>query len=284
MARFSFLLLAIYISACKGSEDELVLGYYPSSESERIIEDLKPLEEYLERKLGLEVKPFIATDYTAMVEGLCSGKIDASFLSPFPYTIARRKCNAKMLIMSLREDGSMFYKTYFVINAKDTSNIRSIHDLQGKVWGFPDITSTSGYLFAVLKFKQEGIDVDKAFPKRIQLATHENVLIALYNGEIDFGTIYSDARKLLLEEYPDIMQRIVVIDSMGPIPNDGLAVSPHLDDDLTMKLKQAMLELPKDTSTFNRLVKYGWFGIVPAIDTLYDLVELAAKASGIWKD
>ncbi len=275
------LLISTLITACGGGDkrDVLILGYYPSSESEKIIEDLKPLEVYLEKRLGMDVKPFIATDYTSMVEGLCSGKIDASFLSPFPYVLGRKKCGIKMIIMSRREDGSIFYQSYFVVNSK--SPYRSIYDLKGKVWGYPDITSTSGYLYPMLKFKKMGIDPDEWFPERVQLTSHENVVIAVYNGEVDFGTIYSDARKLLLREYPDVMDVVIKIDSIGPIPNDGVVVSPNLSPEIVEKLKEAFLEMPKDSTIYEKMKIYGWYGTAPAIDSLYDMVEEAARSAGV---
>ncbi len=275
------LLILSLITACgkSGKRDVLILGYYPSSESEKIIEDLKPLETYLEKYLKLDVKPFIATDYTSMVEGLCSGKIDASFLSPFPYVLGRKKCPIRMIVMSRREDGSIFYQSYFVVNRK--SPYRSIMDLKGKVWGYPDITSTSGYLYPMLKFKQLGINPDEWFPQRVQLTSHENVVIAVYNREVDFGTIYSDARRLLIREYPDVMDVVIKIDSIGPIPNDGVVVSPYLDSDLVQKLKEAFLHMPEDSVIYEKMKIYGWYGTAPAIDSLYDMVEEAARSAGI---
>ncbi len=274
------LLILFLISACtKGERDVLILGYYPSSESEKVIEDLRPLQRYLEKKLGMKVKPFIATDYTSMVEGLCAGKIDASFLSPFPYVLGRRKCGMRMIIMSRREDGSIFYQSYFVVNRE--SPYRSIMDLKGKVWGYPDITSTSGYLYPMLKFRKMGIDPDEWFPERVQLTSHENVVIAVYNREVDFGTIYSDARKLLIREYPDVMEVVVKIDSIGPIPNDGVVVSPYLDRETVEKLREAFLDMPADSVIYEKMKIYGWYGTAPAIDSLYDMVEEAARSAGI---
>ncbi len=263
------ILFLIFLVSCQ-KEKIFVLGYYPSSESEKVIEDLKPLQIYLEKKLNMKVKPFIATDYSALIEGLCSGKIDGSFLSALPYIISKNKCSTKIIITSLRSDGTIYYKSYFIVNSK--SPYKSLYDLKGKTWGIPDIASTSGYLFPVLRMKQLGLDPQNDF-KKIQLNSHENVIIAVYNNEVDFGTIYSDGRILLKNEYPDIFEKTRVIDSIGPIPNDGFVVSPYLDEKTIEKIKSAFLELPKDSFVFNKLRKYGWFGIVSANDSLYEIVQ-----------
>ena len=265
----NIIFLIFFILSCQ-KQNVFVLGYYPSSESEKIIEDLKPLQIYLEKKLNMKIKPFIATDYTTLIEGLCSGKIHGSFLSALPYVISKHKCSTKIIITSLRSDGTIYYKSYFIVNSK--SNYKTLYDLKGKTWGIPDIASTSGYLFPILRMKQLGLDPQKDF-KKIQLNSHENVIIAVYNNEVDFGTIYSDGRILLKDEYPDIFEKTKVIDSIGPIPNDGFVVSPYLDGKTIEKLKSAFLELPKDSVAFSKLRKYGWFGVVSANDSLYKIVE-----------
>ncbi len=263
------LLFLIFLLSCQ-KQKTFILGYYPSSESEKIIEDLRPLQQYLEKKLNMKIKPFIATDYTSLIEGLCSNKIDGSFLSPLPYVISKNKCQTKIIITSLRSDSSIYYKTYFIVHSE--SPYKSLHDLKGKTWGIPDIASTSGYLYPALKMKELGFDLEKDF-KKIQLNSHENVVIAVYNREVDFGTIYSDVRILMKNEYPDIFEKTRVIDSTELIPNDGFVVSPYLNEKLIEKLREAFLELPKDNNVFNKLKAYGWYGVVPANDSLYKTVE-----------
>ncbi|MCS7245028.1 MAG: phosphate/phosphite/phosphonate ABC transporter substrate-binding protein [candidate division WOR-3 bacterium] len=263
-----FIVLFI-LTSCKEKE-EFIMGYYPSAESEKVVEDLSPLEEYLEKKLNIKIKPFIATDYTSLIEGLCSGKIDGSFLSALPYVISKSKCKTKMIVTSLRKDGTIFYKTYFLVNLNKP--YKNLYDLKGKTWGIPDIASTSGYLFPVLRMNELGLNPDKDF-KKIQLNTHENVIIAVYNNEIDFGTIYSDARITLKEEYPDIFEKTKVIDSIGPIPNDGFVVSSRVNENLIKGLKEAFLSINSDTNILNRLKKYGWYGVVETNDSIYNLVE-----------
>jgi ABC-type phosphate/phosphonate transport system substrate-binding protein len=46
-----------------------------------------------------------------------------------------------------------------------------------------------------------------------------------------------------------------------------------LDEKTIEKIKSAFLELPKDSFVFNKLRKYGWFDIVSANDSLYEIVQ-----------
>ncbi len=256
-------------------EEQLVLGFVPSAEAEKIATTVKPLTEILSRKLGIKVKSYLATDYTAIIEAIGSGKVDMAFLPPFAYVVAHDKYGAEVLVKAKRY-GKEYYRGQFTVR-KD-SGIDSLKQLKGKIWAYPDASSSSGYLFPKYKMIKLGIDPDKFFAEKIQTGSHDNAILAVYNGEADLATTFEGAENRLVKDYPDVKEKIKIIGYTDNIPNDGLVVRRDLDPQMKEKIKQVFLSLNQDSTAMEILKKvYAWDGIVPASDSDYQIVREVAK-------
>ena len=73
------LLFAFSLQAHAAKKTEIVFGFNPAENADTIETNGKKLSEYFQKKTGYTVKTFVATDYTALVEALRSGKIDFAF-------------------------------------------------------------------------------------------------------------------------------------------------------------------------------------------------------------
>jgi len=62
-------------------------------------------------------------------------------------------------------------------------------DLDGKSWGIPSTTSTSGYLYPSALFADMGITPSD----QVETGGHPETVRAVYLGEVDFGTTYFSA-------------------------------------------------------------------------------------------
>ncbi len=69
---------------------EIVMGFNPAENVDVVEMNGKAFSEYYEKKTGYKVKTFIATDYTALIEALRSGRIDFAWLPPFSYVKAEK--------------------------------------------------------------------------------------------------------------------------------------------------------------------------------------------------
>ncbi len=275
---FPFLVIGgVFLISCK-KESVLVLGFTPSAETEKIATTTKPLIDILSRKLGIRVKSYLATDYTALVEALGSNKIDIAFLPPFGYVLARDKYKVEVLVKALR-DGKAFYRSQFVVRK---GVAKTLYDLKGKIWAYPDAASTSGYIFPKAYMIKNGINPDKFFKDRIQTGSHDNAILAVYNREADLATTFEGAEKRLLNEYKDILDKIEVIAFTDSIPNDGVVVREGLDENLKNKIRQVFLELNEDKQAMEVLKEvYSWDGIVLAQDKDYEIVRETMKILNI---
>jgi phosphonate transport system substrate-binding protein len=105
---------------------------------------------------------------------------------------------------------------------------------------FVEQTSASGYIFPATILIQAGIDPEGGI-EPLFAGGHDAAVIAVCEGQAQVGVSFDDARSIATSDC-DIPGTVVVF-AYGPeIPNDGIAVSGELSDDLTARIKQAMLD------------------------------------------
>ena len=143
------------------------------------------LAERFEALLGVPVSLFPAADYAGVLEGLLGGTLDYAELGASGYAgIYLEDPEAVLPILTTRQvDGSTGY--YSIMLARSDSDITSFEDMQGRVLGFADPNSTSGYLVPMVSFLNAGIDPDEYFAETRFSGGHEQNVLAVVNGEID---------------------------------------------------------------------------------------------------
>lgn len=103
--------------------------------------------------------------------------------------------------------------------------------VEGGTMAFGTETSTSGYIFPVLELNAAGLTQDVDY-ESFYSGSHDNSVLAVYNGDADFGVSFDDARRNVREEFPDVGEKVIVFNITAPIANDVIAVDANLPDDL----------------------------------------------------
>ena len=110
----------------------------------------------------------------------------------------------------------------------------------GTVVSFVEQTSASGYIFPATVLLGEGIDPETDI-EPLFAGSHDASVIAVCDGDAEIGVSFDDARTVATSEC-DIPGEVVVFAYGGEIPNDGVAVSGDLPDDLKDAIKQALMD------------------------------------------
>lgn len=283
-----FLLLTLGLSACGGAENPrriLRAGFVPSENVQQVAQNAQPIVDILQKKLALEVQPFVATDYTGVVEALRADKLDIAFLSPASYVLAKREANVKVILKSHRK-GLPYYYAAIITHAD--SGIRTLKDLLNKTFAFGDPLSTTGHVFPRKMFKENGIDPTKDFKNIIYSGGHDATVLAVLNRKVDAGATFAnftdgkDAAWIQYLKNPEEQKKIRAIAYSESIPADNLVVSANMDGALAEKIKEIFLELSRDPGGKKMLRDlYQIDGFVPATDQDYDSVREAFAIAGI---
>lgn len=221
-------------------QTKLVMVFVPSGEAEAILFSGQQLGRMLSVSLGIPVDAVVATSFSAAIEAMCAGRADIGALNPFGYVLAHQKCGVEVVAVSVRF-GLPYYLSQISVRAD--AGITKIEDLRGKRFAFVDPASTSGYLFPAAMLKKLGYDPDKFFSQTVFAGSHNNVILAIYRGQVDGGATFQDARDNVRGQFPDVNDKVKVLAYSNPIPNDTWSLNAKLNAALKTKIKDRLLRI-----------------------------------------
>ena len=263
----------------------LRVGFVPAEDAQQVMQNAQPIVEILRKQLGMEVQPFVATDYTGVVEALRVNKLDIAFLTPASYVLARDEANVRVVLKSERK-GIPFYYAAIIVRAD--SGIKDLDDLRGKSFAFGDSLSTTGNVIPRQMFKARGIDPVRDFKQILYSGGHDATVLAVLNGKVDAGATYAnspdgnDTAWMRYLKDSEEVKKIRAIAFSEPIPADNLVISANLDEDLAKKIEMTFIALSRDPAGKRMLRElYQIDGFVPATDKDYDSVRRAFAEAGI---
>lgn len=150
----------------------------------------------IEDSLGVPVKVFTPADYDGVIQGLLGGTLDMAWLGASGYAkIYLTDPEAvEPVLVKQNMDGSIGY--YSIGFARKDKGITSLQDMKGKVMGFGDPNSTSGYLIPTVEMTAAGISTKPGeFFKDVKFTGgHEQTIVAVNNGDVDGGVTWADGQ------------------------------------------------------------------------------------------
>jgi phosphonate transport system substrate-binding protein len=218
----------------------------PSVDAQKISANGDLLAAYLERETGLHVRTSVPTNFIAVVEAFGAGKADLAIMNSFSYLLAHSKYGASAVLRVLRRDGERSYRGQIL--ARTDAGINSLEDLRGRRMAFVDPSSTSGYIYPKALLDRRGVRIgEEVFGNK-----HDIVVTMMYQGQVDAGaTYYSppdkttgeilDARARVKAQFPDVFDKIKILELTDDIPNDPVVVRSDFPADVQAKIVDALL-------------------------------------------
>jgi len=286
------LLLALVATTSAPAQTKLVMAFVPSGESQTILQSGNQVAHLLEVASGYRFESFVATSYAGVIEAMGAGRADIGWLNTFSYVIAHQKYGVEVRLVTVRF-GLPYYRAEII--AQSASGINSLADLKGKRFAFVDPASTSGYLFPLAGLKKAGYDPAKFFGQTVFAGSHNNVVLAVYQGRAEAGAVFEDARASVQKTLPDVMQKLKVIWKSDPIPNDTVSFRKDLPADVKDRVSTALLRFSQDPAGLQalkslyeiealadyQLLVTKYKVTASSLDAFYDPVRDVARYAGI---
>ena len=267
-----------------GSFDRpIIFAFTPSADIAKITASGNAIASALASATGLRWKVTVPASYAAEIESVCAGQTDIAAIAPLQMTLLLDKGCGTPILAALRKDDTgalaTTYKSQILV--RSDSGITDINGLKGKKFAFVDPISASGYLFPSLLIKSKtGQDPKTFFSNTIYAGGHPQSVLALYRGDVDGAASFIDARTS--SGMPaDIMTKTKVIDTAGPIPNDGVAVAKGFPADVQAQVTKALIDYCAGPGASQCLALFSWSGLKEVTADFYNPVRDAAKLAGI---
>jgi phosphonate transport system substrate-binding protein len=262
-------------------ENPIIWAVVPSGETERVVSGFESVADMIFEETGLVIDPFVATEYAGVIEAMCSDppKAHMASLATFAFMLASEKGCAEASLVSVRY-GSPVYNGQIFVRAD--SGITDLTELAGKTFCRPDPLSTSGWIIPSITLKAAGVDPATDLAEVVDAGSHDAAVAGVYNGDCDAGASYVDARSTIEEDYPDVMDVIVVLEISADIPNDGVQFIPGFDEELKTQIVTALLAIAETDEGVEALdTAYSWTALIEVGGDFYDPFLQVLDAAGV---
>jgi len=218
----------------------LNFGIIATDSSNNLMNKWQPLVDDLSKALGMPVKPFFASDYAGVIEGMRFNKVQLAWYGNKSAIQAVDRAGGEVFANVVYSSGEPGYYALLVTNKN--SKVKTLDDVfkLGPTlnYGAGDPNSTSGtavpnyYLWG-----KHNVDALKFF-KHAMIADHQTDLLAAINNRVDVAIANNET----LRDYnqntgKDPMDSVRILWKSPLIPSDPLVWRKDLPADLKTRIR-----------------------------------------------
>ena len=252
-------------------------GVVPYDASASFVPLYRRIGALISAKLGCPVELQIGTSYTATIEAMRAGKLDAAEFGPLSYVLAHQVAHAEAVATYANAQGRPDTYTASIVTWPG-SGITTLKDVAGHSFAYSDAASTSGHLFPADGLKEAGIDPDKGV-RPVYAGSHTASFEALRHHKVKAGELNSpeiaSAKAAGVWDANDF----VTLWSSPPIPQDPVSVRGDLEPGFKARLTEVLqhLDLSGIPPAEVKLTGLSGTGYVATTDQAYDPIRALAS-------
>ncbi|MHB8835861.1 MAG: phosphate/phosphite/phosphonate ABC transporter substrate-binding protein [Candidatus Methylomirabilia bacterium] len=242
----------------------------------------KPLQEYLSTALNQPVVFKLLDNYQVIFTEILEHRVEGAFFGSMNGAIAQLKGGVEILARPVELSGVSTYHGK-IFTKLDSGITRDPKTWKGKRIALVNKVTTAGYLYPLSLLRLSGFkgEPETYFKQMIFTGSHDAAILAVFNGESDFGacknTVYEEYTKL----HPEIQRNLTVLASSSVVPSNGLGVRPDLDPELKRRLREALLTMNTGEDGQRALRQFQAQSFVATGADDYEPVFSMAKQAGL---
>ncbi|RVU33630.1 phosphonate ABC transporter substrate-binding protein [Hwanghaeella grinnelliae] len=204
---------------------QLNFGIISTESSSALESSFGPFLEDMSKSLGVTVKPFFASDYAGVIEGMRFGKVDVAWFGNKSAIQAVDRAGGEVFAQTIKDDGSKGYYS-LLITHKD-SGINSLEDVlkcdKTLTFGNGDPNSTSGFAIPGYYVWALNNKTPEECFSRVVNSNHEGNALAVANQKVDVATNNTESiYARLAKSNPEAAANIKEIWRSPMIPSDPI--------------------------------------------------------------
>lgn len=259
-----------FAAGCGGNSQQaekktFTIAYAPNESTTDSTDARSTLAKDLGKVINMEVKEIQASDYTAIIEALRTGKADMAYMGALAVAMGAERAGVTPIVMKAPngDKAQAVYHSVFVTQ-KDNNEINSIKDFKGKTIAFVDPDSTSGNLvptseimkaFPNLHLTNEKIHTNGEFFEAVSFSgKHQAGLQAVIKGDVDIVPISDQIMASEFKNGNADENAVKVVHSSAAIPAEAMVVSKTVNEDLKKTLTKFLVEY-NNKDYFDKVIK-----------------------------
>lgn len=205
------------------------------------MDDWGPFLADMEKAVGVPVKPFFGTNYTALIEAMRFKQTDLGWFSNQSGLEAVRRAGGEVFARTVNPSGHDGYQSVIVVKKGSGVTLERLLKCDRSLnFGMGDAKSTSGALAPMtFLFAPRNIDPNTCF-KTVRSANHEANLFSVGSGLLDAATNNTASMERMAMLNTDMARKTLanmqVIWTSPTIPEDPMIRRKDLDPALKAKL------------------------------------------------
>lgn len=245
--------VALTLSTAAVSAQEINFGIISTESQQNLKPKWEPFLADMKRETGLDVRPFFASDYAGVIEGMRFGKVHLAWYGNKSAMEAVDRADGEIFVQSVSSDGSPGYWSLILV-PKD-SKLNTLDDLlkcdKSLNFGLGDVNSTSGYLVpTTFVFAAKGIDPKQCF-KNVTNSNHETNAMAVANGQLQAAANNTENLALIEKNNPAAFAKLRILWKSPLIPSDPIVWRKSLPEATKEKIRSFLLTYGTDKSKGN---------------------------------
>ena len=259
-----------FAAGCGGNSQQaekktFTIAYAPNESTTDSTDARSTLAKDLGKVINMDVKEIQASDYTAIIEALRTGKADMAYMGALAVAMGAERAGVTPIVMKAPngDKAQAVYHSVF-ITQKNNSEINSIKDFKGKTIAFVDPDSTSGNLvptseimkaFPDLHLTNEKIHTNGEFFEAVSFSgKHQAGLQAVIKGDVDIVPISDQIMASEFKNGNADENAVKVVHSSAAIPAEAMVVSKTVNEDLKKTLTKFLVEY-NNKDYFDKVIK-----------------------------
>ncbi len=260
------------------ADEPLRFGIISTESSSNQSTQWQPFLDDMSEALGVEVQPFFATDYAAVIQAMRFDKVDLAWYGNKSAMEAVDRAGGEIFAQTVAANGAPGYWSLMIVNKNSPyDSVDDVLDHAGELtFGNGDPNSTSGYLVpGYYVFAKNHVDPATAF-KRTLNSNHETNALTVANGQVDVATFNTESMERLEITHPDKVDQLKVIWKSPLIPSDPLVWRIDLPQETKDELRQFFLSYGDTDKQKQILEPLQWSGFAASDnDQLLPIRQLA---------
>ena len=270
----------LLVYAVLSAEPVMRVSLIPEENPSIMRRKLKPLTDYLEKKIGMKIEFRPVADEGALIDALVDDKVDLAWFSGVDFIRAKQRSNGQVIPIAQRAEDAQT-RSVFITTHRD---IVKLEDLKGKTFAFGSETSTSAHLMPRAILRAAYMDPDIEMKRVIYTGSPDAVVEAVAGGRADAGVLGNTAwDKLIADHRADPKVLHVFYTTRGYCDYNWTARA-DMDTNVRQKLIDAFISLDGNVGLEKEILDLQHASrFIPTDASNYAAIEASARSAGLLK-